>query len=143
MPGRKLTTNGGQIPVKGWSAPTLQGIWEKPTGTGWHQSSLYPRAWQQMEVAVLYSLPERWIPGCGSISAGPSIQGQQSIFWSWYAPFPSGEANPGKAQDSENSPEPGNPAICADPCTYTCPQEHLGQCGLGDCGSVLVGSSCL
>ena len=53
-------------------------------------------------------------------------------------PLPSGEADPGTAQGSENSPAAGHPSICADECTHTCPQEHLGQCGLGDCSLVFT-----
>ena len=63
-PGRKLTTDHGQMPVKGWRATTLQGIWEKPAGyVGPHWSSLYPRACQGTEAVVPCSLQEKWTPG--------------------------------------------------------------------------------
>ena len=51
--------------------------------------------------------------------------------------FPSGDMDPRRAQDSENSPVTGHPSICADQCTLTCTQEHLGQRRLGDCRELL------
>ena len=58
-PRRKLTANCSPILGKGWRITTLCGIWEKPSSYRRLRSSLYPRALQQKEAAVLCSSWER------------------------------------------------------------------------------------
>ena len=66
--------------------------------------------------------------------AGPAMQGPGSTGAetdkAGYPLFPLGQEEAGGAQESENSPAAGRPASCGDQCTCSCPQEHLGQCGL-------------
>ena len=123
VPGTKLTANCSPVSLKGWSTAALWGIWEKPAA--------YPRAWQQMEVAVLHSLQERRSLGARIQQQGPGSKDTE-VDKAGYPPFPLEQAEAGKAQESKNSPAAGHQTSCA--CQCTRPQEHLGQCGLGDCG---------
>ena len=62
----------------------------------------------------------------GPAAQGPGSQGLQADKAS-DSTFPLGQAESGRAQESKNSPATGGPTGCADQCTCTCPQEHLGQ----------------
>ena len=64
-------------------------------------------------------------------SASPEAQGPESQGAKAKRVFLLGQAEAGRAQDSENSTATRYPASCADQCTGACPQEHLGQCVLG------------
>ena len=73
------------------------------------------------------------VPGNTAQEAqGPGSQGSQADK-AGDPVFPVGQVEVGRAQESENSPALGLPTSCADQCTHACPQEHLGQCGLGEC----------
>ena len=64
-------------------------------------SSLYPRSWQQKEVAVPHSLQERQPWECGSSNTGPQISGRQADNL--------GQVEAGREQDSKDSPDTGRP----------------------------------
>ena len=87
--------------VKGWSSQLSGHLGEAGQVPGPAQSSLYPRAWQRTEAAVLHSPWVRWKRG-GSKTA--------------ITPLPLGVIK--TVQIS----------------VPMAPQEHLGQCGLEDCG---------
>ena len=53
---------------------------------------------------------------------------------------PLGRGRPWVGQDRSNFTSTGHPSNCADQGTCACPQEHLGQCALRDCGLVLAGA---
>ena len=97
---RKLPANHGLISVKGWRATALRAIWEKPISWA---------GWLQTAVAVSHSLGggpwER-----GSSSTSPGSLGAQADKAS-YPPFPPGQVEVGRAQDSEESPAAGDPQV--------------------------------
>ena len=118
----KLTTNQWPILVKGWSAAALGGIWKKPV-VSWVGSS-----WRWLS-----SIPfgRGGTRGCGSSSTGPLDpralkQTEPRILCS------PGQAEAGRAQDTEASPATGH-LQAVQISAPSLPQEHLGQCGQGDC----------
>ena len=75
------------------------------------------------------------VPGSvGPEARRPGSQGAQEDDNASDPSFPLGQVEVGKAQKSKNSPAAGHLTSCADQCIRACPQKHVGQCGLGDCG---------
>ena len=81
-------------------------------------------------MAIPHSLGRGGPQECGSSSTGPQIPGHPEDK-AGYPPFPLGQAEAGRAQESENTPAAGHPTSCTHQCTQDWHQEHLGQSGLG------------
>lgn len=83
-------------------------------------SSLYPRSWQQKEVAVPIHF-RRGSPGSVvPATQGPRYQGAQ-VDKAGDPLYPLGQAETGRAQESENCSTPGCPTRSEDQCTCACP----------------------
>ena len=133
VPRGKLTANHSLILVKGWSAAA--------SGAFGRSQSVRPAG--SRAAFTLEAGNRRWlcpIPfrrggpwECRSSSTEPQILGTQADK-AGNPLFPLGQVEVGRAQERKNSPAAGCPTSCADQCSCACPQEHLGQCRLGDCG---------
>ena len=117
--------------------------WRQNRGT-WEKAHCKP--WSICGKGLGHCNPLRHLEGASLLpSQAPELSLPQSParYRGGFPPFPLGKADPRRTWDSENSLATGHFSIFADQCPHTCPQKDLGQCGLGDCGSILVGSAWL
>ena len=102
--------------VKGWSAPGgASGRRSGSSSSG--RRGLCPAAFGSRSPGSMIPAVQAPDPGCRGTQLG-----------SCTSPRTGGG---GRAQDSEDAPAAGAPKLWSAPP----PREHLGQCGLGDCGS--------
>ena len=149
-------TGGAAKPQDSQSHYKRRGIWGKTHlkpqselgkglechSTPGHSGETPQLRWPALELPLPYSPGNRWrwlssIPfrrgdprSTGPAAQGPGSEGAE-VDKASYPPFPLGQVESGRVQESKNSPATGHLASC-DQCTRSCPQEHLGQCGLED-----------
>ena len=112
--------------VKGWSTHPAG-----PRGeAGWSGGG---SGWRGLRPAAFGSCG----PGARSQQYRPQIPGHRSDTAQDPAfPPPPGQAEAGRAQESEDSPAARRPqAVQISALLPSPPMKHLGHCGLGDCGS--------
>ena len=108
---------------------------------GWLWSSLYTRAQQRKEGAVLHSLWKRHSPGarvqwCRAPDPRAPKQTKPMVLCS-----PWERQKQGGHRKEKTLLPLGAPQAVQTSAPNACMQENLGQCGLGDCGYFLMGSS--